>query len=161
MTDGYFTVNKHGGDILTIQQVKQWLNRARNIEKEIDILKQEKVEAFEGTTKITSAAEGERVQISVSNSSENKFIEYSEYSVLIDNRIDELYAVKCEILNAINTVEDGTLRILLELRYLQGETWERIAQSMHYSYKHIVHSLHPKALKKLKEVIECYIAPVI
>lgn len=146
---------------MTTQQVKQWLNRARNIDKEIDILKQEKVEAFEDATKITSAAEGERVQISADNGSENKFIEYSEYSVLVDKRIDELYAIKCEILNAINAVEDGTLRRLLELRYLQGETWERIAQSMHYSYKHIVHSLHPKALKKLKEVIECNIVSVI
>lgn len=136
---------------------KEWLSRATNIDNEIKRLRAEKEQALSAATSSTVLASGEKVQTSRRNSSEDKFLRCAEYSELIDKSTGELYAVKKEILSAINQVDDGTLRELLEARYLQNITWGKIAAQMHYSYKHIVHNLHPKALQKIKEVIECNI----
>ena len=60
----------------------------------------------------------------------------------------------------VNKLDDATLRTILILRYLNFRTWEMIACKMNYSYMQICR-LHSKALNLIKDVIECYIAPVI
>lgn len=70
--------------------------------------------------------------------------------------IDRLVELRRDIERAITSVEDETLQELLERRYIHGQTFERIAAEMYYSYMHICR-LHGKALN----VIECYIAPVV
>ena len=134
--------------------IKAWLGRAKHIDDEINALLKEQERALTRATGAVPAAKGERVQTTPQNGSEDRFIAYAEYSRIIDERIDELYAVKCEIFKAISRIEDGTLRTLLELRYLSFKTWEEIAVEMSYSYVHVVHNLHPQALKKIKELIE-------
>lgn len=54
----------------------------------------------------------------------------------------------------MNQVESATLRRLLIKRYIQNLTWEKIAEQLNYSYKHVVHILHPKALSAIKRVLE-------
>ena len=77
-------------------------------------------------------------------------INVAVYEQNIKNRIGELYKIKNEILEAVNQVESATLRRLLIKRYIQNLTWEKI----NYSYKHVVHILHPKALSAIKRVLE-------
>lgn len=139
---------------------KEWLTRARNLDKEINRLLAEKEKALSAATSSTAPASGEKVQTSRRNSSESKFLNYAEYSELIDNRIDELYAVKKEILSAINELDSSTLRTLLIARYINFHTWEEIAVEMNYSYMHVCR-LHGKALQKIKDVIECYSQSVL
>ena len=78
----------------------------------------------------------------------------SGYEQNIKNRIGELYKIKNEILQTVNQVESATLRRLLIKRYIQNLTWEKIAEQLNYSYKHVVHILHPKALSAIKRVLE-------
>ena len=141
--------------------VKEWLNRGWELNKEINQLLESQHKAFAKATKSTATSEGERVQKSAGNSMEHKFINYAAYSEMVDERIDVLYAIKQEILEAVNKVNDSTLRTLLIARYINFKKWEKIACEMHYSYKHIVHILHPKALSKLKDVIECNTTSVL
>jgi DNA-directed RNA polymerase specialized sigma subunit len=68
--------------------------------------------------------------------------------------IDELLRIKAEIKQAIKRVEREDYRFLLRLRYECFLKWEQIAVEMECSWQH-VHRLHQKALKKIKEVIEC------
>lgn len=138
---------------MTTQQAKKWLMRARDIDKEVDILIKEQAAAFDRATKTTSAAEGERVQTSACNGSESKFIKYSEYSVLIDKRIDELYDTKKEILRAVDKVENGTYRTLLTLRYIRFMTWEQIAEEMNMSCYWVRTKIHREALEELCWII--------
>ena len=49
--------------------------------------------------------------------------------------------------------ENLSMAMDLKLRYLCGMPWEEVAEVMDYSYVHIVHRLHPKALEKFKEVV--------
>ena len=76
------------------------------------------------------------------------------YEQNIKNRIGELYKIKNVILQTVNQVESATLRRLLIKRYIQNLTWEKIAEQLNYSYKHVVHILHSKALSAIKRVLE-------
>lgn len=151
-------------DICVSMSTEDWLGMPERIDnvqhvqlsaEELKLYEEfEKEKYLEFMQGAVPAAKGERVQTTPQNGSEDRFIAYAEYSRIIDERIDELYAVKCEIFKAISRIEDGTLRTLLELRYLSFKTWEEIAVEMSYSYVHVVHNLHPQALKKIKELIE-------
>ena len=134
--------------------VKEWLMRARNLDREIEHLRAEKQDAFDFATKITAECGGEVVQTSKKNTTEKKFVSYAEYDEKIHKRVGELFKVKIEIQHAIEKVDDSVLRTLLFTRYIQHWTWEQIAVDLHYTYTHVVHNLHPKALNKVKELIE-------
>lgn len=60
----------------------------------------------------------------------------------------EMRRLMQEVKAAINTIPDETLKQLLELRYINGYTWEQIAVKMYYSYVHICR-LHGLALEKI------------
>ena len=132
---------------------KQWLNRGYRINEEInELIKEQKQALLQATSTALCGGEGEKVQSSNGNTTEMRFVNYAAYSETIDKRIDELYSIKNEILAAINEVEDNTLRRLLILRYIKFYTWEEIAEKMNYSYVHVVHNLHPKALKRVNRI---------
>ena len=132
---------------------KEWLNRGYKLDKEINALLKEQSAALTRATGSTCGASAERVQTSRRNTTEDRFINYASYSELIDNRIDELYAIKQEILSAINKVDDAVLRTLLIEKYVNFHTWEQIACNMNYSYVHVVHNLHPKALNAISKIV--------
>ena len=130
---------------------KEWLMRGWEINTEINTLLEEKEKAFSQACSVTAPTDRERVTTMRRNTSEEKFVRYSneDYEKEIDRRIDELYQIKLEILSAIGTVNDSTLRKLLVKRYLQFKTWEQIAVEMNYSYMHVTR-LHGKALQEVK-----------
>ena len=132
---------------------KEWLNRGYKLDKEINALLNEQSAALTRATGSTCGTSAERVQTSRRNTTEDRFINYASYSELIDNRIDELYAIKQEILSAINKVDDAVLRTLLIEKYINFHTWEQIACNMNYSYVHVVHNLHPKALNAISKIV--------
>ena len=132
---------------------KEWLNRGYKLDKEINALLKEQSAALTRATGSTCGTSAERVQTSRMNITEDRFINYASYSELIDNRIDELYAIKQEILSAINKVDDAVLRTLLIEKYVNFHTWEQIACNMNYSYVHVVHNLHPKALNAISKIV--------
>ena len=118
---------------------KEWLMRGWEINTEINTLLEEKEKAFSQACSVTAPTDRERVTTTRRNTSEEKFVRYSneDYEKEIDRRIDELYQIKLEILSAIGTVNDSTLRKLLVKRYLQFKTWEQIAVEMNYRYMHV------------------------
>ena len=136
--------------------VKEWLNRGYRLDKEINSLMREQKRALELATKTTAPADGEKVQTSNGNTSEARFINYADYKKLIDNRIAELYATKHEIITAIDSVDDNTLRQLLIHRYIEFKHWDSIASEMCYSKRQVTR-MHGKALLKIKDVLECHL----
>ena len=132
---------------------KQWLNRGYRINEEIDeLIKEQKQALLQATSTALCGGEGEKVQSSNGNTTERRFVNYVAYSETIDKRIDELYAVKNEILTAINTVADNTLRELLILRYIKFYTWEEIAVKMGYTFQW-AHVLHKRALQNIEKIL--------
>lgn len=140
---------------------KEWLMRAWRIDREIDLLMDARRRALERATSTTAAPRDVRVSGNSPSRGSRPMDAYAALSEQIDRRVDELARVKAEILEAIEQVQDGTLRRLLMERYIHCRTWEQVAVDMHYSYIHVVQNLHPAALRAVKEYIEVYTPPVV
>ena len=134
------------------KNVKKWLNRGWKLNDEINTLLEEERRAFDNACKITSALDGERVQSSTGNSSERRFINYTEYTILIDGYVEKLTAIKKEILDAIYKVDNSTYRTLLIKRYIQFKTWETVAEEMYFD-RRTINRMYNKALKIIQKII--------
>ena len=71
----------------------------------------------------------------------------------IQARADELARIRQEVYDTIIKVHDSKLRTLLLMRYIGNSTFETIAYTMNYSYKHITHNLHPEALEEIEKLL--------
>ena len=71
----------------------------------------------------------------------------------IGKRVVSLAFLRIDIYNTICKVEDSKSRVLLMKRYICGESFERIATEMGYTYNHIVKNIHPAALAEVDEII--------
>ena len=69
-----------------------------------------------------------------------------------DRDVDELVALKKEIMAMIRRVSKLEYQTLLELRYLCFWTWEKIALNMHYSRSQLFNLL-PCALKEIEMIL--------
>ena len=70
----------------------------------------------------------------------------------LDEKIDRMIALRTEIQETISRVRDERMRVLLELRYLNGRTWEEVAEEMNYTTRNI-YNLHSAALKVVAPLI--------
>ena len=64
----------------------------------------------------------------------------------VNAEIDRLVDLKSEIWTAIDKVEDSTLRLILQKRYLETKSWEQISDDIGYTDRH-VRGLHGIALQ--------------
>ena len=94
----------------------------------------------------------ERVQESRKNASERKFIAYADYAKLINDKIDEFYDCKMEILAAINKLDNPTYHALLTGYYINCKTWEQVAEDMNYEIRNI-YRIRDKSLKILSNLL--------
>ena len=67
--------------------------------------------------------------------------------------MDQLIAIKTEVMRTIRQVPDPELQLLLEKRYLCHEKLEDIAIDMNISIQHTFR-LHREALKKIEEILK-------
>lgn len=128
---------------------KQWLNRARGIEKEIAKLKETQCKTREQVTSITQSYNSDGAQ---SSKDPHKFDRLAELDDLISTRMDDLIKVKAEILTMINQLSDRRQRLVLISYYVDGKTWEQTAVDLNYSYMHVTR-IHGYALKEIEPLI--------
>ena len=99
------------------------------------------------------AVDNERVQTSISG---DKMSENVSRYVDLQAEVEELWVSytekKNEIITTIQKLEDPRYIDILYKRYVEFETFERIADEKVYSWRHILR-LHKQALKKIKDVI--------
>ncbi len=127
----------------------RYLSRYRRMSKRIDRLLEEQSRWRERTLKITptlSQAPGGGESGSPIERPMDKVLEIDEE---INREIDELQTVRQEIRAALNQLEDENLKLLMEYRYIDGLTWEQIAEKMDYSRQWVT-SLHGTALLKIE-----------
>lgn len=68
----------------------------------------------------------------------------------INEEIDRLVEIKIKIRDLVSSLSDPNLRIVLERRYILGENWEKIAEKMGYSPRHISR-MHNRAVEMLEK----------
>lgn len=132
---------------------KEWLLRARRMDRRIGALKETKQTAFDRATSATAVP---KETPGCGGAQESKSERYAVLSAEIDEQIEELNQVRTEILQAIREIQDSTLATLILEYYVNGKTWEEVAVSVGYSYSHVVHKLHPRALNSVKKSIEVH-----
>ena len=118
---------------MTAKEVKQWLGRARNIDKELQSLEKAVMEEWERATRNTANYGGEQVG---GSKDPHKLDRLAEYSDLLWRKQAELLDVKTEISEMILSLDDGRQRTALIDYYTRGMSWEEVAAGMHYSWRY-------------------------
>lgn len=111
---------------------KQWLGRARHIDREIEVLKKTKQETHDNLTKITPSYESDGAQ---TTKDPHKFDRVAEIDFLIDQKEKELIDAKAEIMAAIFYLSDPLQRTVLLNYYVRGIPLKNIADMVKYSYR--------------------------
>ena len=114
-------------------------------------VKNEEARLEELKDKVTSIAidYGEKVQISPTNMSMETVAEMIDLKALIEADLLTLYQKRKEAYILFSSLK-GIEREVMELRYVYGFTWERIAVELELSYRH-VHRVHGNALYRLSK----------
>lgn len=128
---------------------KQYLNRVRRIDKEIEALLRMVRKTRESLESMTQNYDGDGAQ---STKNPHKFDRLVELESMVDKKIDEQIDLKAEILNTIMQLDDRRQRLVLMEYYVEMKTWEQVAVDLNYSYMHITR-LHGYALKEIGKLI--------
>lgn len=123
-------------------KARAFLKRARNIDHEIDVLMKAEEETRDRILSITQRYDGDGAQ---STKDPHKFDKLAELSSLIDQKTDELVAVKAEILEMIGRLPESRQRNVCNSYYIRMRTFEQIAVEENYSYRQ-VKRIHSKSL---------------
>ncbi len=131
---------------MTTREVKQWLWRARGIDREIESLMKTREKEYARLTSITSQLSG----MTVSGTKDpHKYDNLAELDDTITRRISELEKTKAEILEEINRLDDQRYRLILKYYYVDCMTLEQIAVKMNYSFSH-VNRIKYEAIKSIR-----------
>lgn len=128
---------------------KQYMNRARRVDSEIESLTKLVQKTRESLESITQSYTGDIIQ---STKNPHKYDRLVELESLVDEKIAEQIKIKEETLETISQLKDRRQREVLIGYYLNMNTWEQVAVDMHYSYMHITR-LHGYALKGVEAII--------
>ncbi len=132
---------------------KEYLSRAWNIELQVQS-KLEQIEALKSLAcRVTSSVGNEGVSHSRNiTSMQDTIVRIVEAEEELNRRIDDLVAMRMEVMGVIDQVQDVTLRVILEKRYLSFHTWEQIAISMGYTVRWTLIK-HEEALRMVEELM--------
>ena len=128
----------------------KYLKRYINLDREIDRKLEEVARLRSKLTRVTEVYSTEpRGGGTIYGKTEEILAKIVDLENEIDADIDRLVAIWDGIKTIIEAVEDDRERLLLQYRYLDGKTFEKIAVEMNYSWRQI-HRLHSRALTNLK-----------
>lgn len=129
---------------------KQFMNRARRVDKEIAALEQMIERTRDNLTRITQNYDSDGAQ---STKDPHKYDRLLELEGVVAEKIDEQIRMKKEIIETISQLKDRRQRIVLTEYYLNMKTWEQVAVDINYSYMHVTR-IHGYALKEVQRIID-------
>ena len=132
---------------------KEYLQQIRNLDSEINAkLDQCDLLRTMATRLTTTLYLGGKSGGGIKKSNAEKYVvRFADLSDEINRDIDRLIDLKSEAIKKINKVDIRKYRVLLLQRYVNVKTWEKIAVDMDLSYVHVVHNLHPQALRAIEK----------
>ena len=141
-----------------LKSIRRWRGRIDGYGQRIEALR----------TKVTGMQAITYDKVRVQTSPENQMAEIIAQLIDIELRHARMLLayqeqiVQCE--EMIEGLEDERHEQVLAMRYIDGMSWERIAERTGYSYRNVTR-LHGKALaafeRKYKDVLECPIKSVV
>ena len=144
---------------MTTEQLERirWLNRAFHAEKAAKAWLA-KLERDRSLAERITHGGGSPGGTPSGNSTEDALIRLATTEQETQQRLRELVTIREEITQAIAAVDDYDMQAILVRHYLAYETFETIAEKMHYD-KRTIQRKHKTALEKV--VIECHPDPVV
>lgn len=131
---------------------KEYLERIREIDREIDLLIAERNRTLDIVLQITVDPSDVRVQSgSISSRVENAAIRMIDLSEKIDNKIDEYIDMKAEAGRLIDRLDDSRYRAVLKYRYVDGMRWGNVAIKMGYDIRNVMY-LNDDAIGELEKL---------
>ena len=91
------------------------------------------------------------VQGGIRKTSEDRILDYIEYSEQINEMIDELISLKMTVVEEIERIDDGLYRTLLTERYINNKGWKTVAELIGYSPRRTLEH-HNDALREFCKV---------
>lgn len=132
---------------------KEYLRQIAVLDAKINRRQKEVEELKTLATHITTTAEGDRVQSSGSMDRMAGIVaRWVDLEEEIGQMIDHLVDVKHRIIGEIHQLTDDRYIRILEMRYVDRETFEQIAVTMHIDIRHIFR-LHGYALQEFTKVV--------
>ena len=133
--------------MIPIDEVKDHLNKVRTIDKEIDA-KEEIKEQMRRRLVNVKATQYREIDVmgGERKTSEDRILDYIEYSEQINELIDKLIDMKMTVVEEIENIDDGLYRTLLTERYINNKNWEVVANILGYDERHTLR-LHNDALR--------------
>lgn len=127
---------------------KEFLRRARSVDRRVDEMteRMERVRARLEAGRISSVTGMPRGGAKDWTETADRLIELEQR---VNAQVREMVRWKLAAIDAIDAVEEARLREVLELYYIDGFTWEQVAQRMCYEVRQI-YRLHGVALRKVK-----------
>lgn len=129
---------------------QDWLNGYRFYKQVVETLQLRLSAALSDSIRITSQPKDVAVQSSRGNSTEDRNIQYISKTEAISNQITEYRGYMSDIEAAVNSVGNPKYRLLLRLRYIDGESWESVAEVMGMSEKWVREDLNFRAIRELE-----------
>ena len=127
---------------------KEFLRRARSVDRRAD-------EATERVERIRARLEAGRMSsvTGMPRGGAKDWTETADRLIELEQRVNaqvrEMVRWKLAAIDAIDDVEEARLREVLELYYIDGFTWEQVAQRMELDPRWVFR-LHGKALLRVK-----------
>ena len=131
---------------MTTEQAKIWLKSYRFLLKEAERIEEElqywQSKSQKITRELSAQSFGGANQNQVLNSVE-KIIELEE---TLKQKHTDLIKRKTEIEKTIDALQNETYRLILKLKYINGNNWEQIAVKLDCTYRWVLY-LHGQALQ--------------
>lgn len=131
---------------------QEWLEGYKYYEKLLIMLKERKKELLWDNIHITSYPKDIAIRSSQGNLSEEKNIKYLSAIEEIDNQIDEISKEVSNTRKVIWSVTKPQYKMLLIARYIEGKSWEDIAETMECSEKWLRETLNSRAIKEVEKI---------
>jgi len=133
---------------------KEFLNRAKTLDRRINVKLDRVTRLRAMTQKITASYDGEQVSHTRNVTSlQDTIIRLMEEEESLNESIDRLVDLKREVSDVLKQINDTDCQLLLELRYLCYRSWEEIAEVMHMHIR-TVYRVHGRALLKVDAVLK-------
>lgn len=134
-------------------KAKEYLSQALWLDQRINS-KLEQLETLRAlATKVTAKLAEEKVSGGNNTKSniENTIAKIVDLEKEINEDIDRLVDIKAEIMDTISRVDDPIGQIILEMRYVNGKSWDEISSSLNYKDSSIFR-IHSRALKEVTKI---------
>lgn len=133
---------------------KEYLSQVERLNQIIDIKLEEASSLRSLASRVTSAFGEERVQTSRKQSPmEDVILKLMDLENEVNGDIDRLIALKEEVIENINKIDNCNLRLLLTMRYINNRDWEDIADIMLYDVR-TIYRFHRQGLKEIDKILK-------